>query len=274
MNIIAFINQKGGVGKSILSFNIGTMLSFNKKKVLFIDLDAQSTLTDMAIPSTVPYQATLFDVLKSKKDIKKAIVHTENYDILPGDIQIASLEHKLDKNVLKKILETVSNDYDYVILDCPPALGMMNITALYAADTIISVVKPDIVSTRGLSLLNQTIKNEVPGKTINAVVINQYKKRKISDLTIEIIKQDYPILSTVIRDTSALAEATSISKSIVEYRKENGCTIAKFFAAVMDYHRKYNEDLQLKEYPYLENAIKSGKLKIVSMKGSPRFRKA
>lgn len=221
MSIIAFINQKGGVGKSILSFNIGAMLSFNKKKVLFIDLDAQSTLTDMAIPSTVPYQATLFDVLKSKMNIKKAIVHTENYDILPGDIQIASLEHKLDKNVLKKILEAVSNDYDYIILDCPPALGMMNITALYAADTIISVVKPDIVSTRGLSLLNQTIKNEVPGKTINAVVINQYKKRKISDLTIEIIKQDYPVLSTVIRDTSALAEAASISKSIVEYAKNS-----------------------------------------------------
>lgn len=221
MSIIAFINQKGGVGKSILSFNIGTMLSFNKKKVLFIDLDAQSTLTDMAIPSTVPYQTTLFDVLKSKMDIKKAIVHTENYDILPGDIQIASLEHKLDKNVLKEILEVVSNDYDYVILDCPPALGMMNITALYAADKIISVVKPDIVSTRGLSLLNQTIKNEVPGKTINAVVINQYKKRKISDLTIEIIKQDYPVLSTVIRDTSALAEAASISKPIVEYAKNS-----------------------------------------------------
>lgn len=221
MSIIAFINQKGGVGKSILSFNIGAMLSFNKKKVLFIDLDAQSTLTDMAIPSTVPYQATLFDVLKSKKDIKKAIVHTENYDILPGDIQIASLEHKLDKNVLKKILEAVSNDYDYIILDCPPALGMMNITALYAADKIISVVKPDIVSTRGLSLLNQTIKNEVPGKTINAVVINQYKKRKISDLTIEIIKQDYPVLNAVIRDTSALAEAASISKSIVEYAKNS-----------------------------------------------------
>ena len=221
MSIIAFINQKGGVGKSILSFNIGAMLSFNKKKVLFIDLDAQSTLTDMAIPSTVPYQATLFDVLKSKMDIKKAIVHTENYDILPGDIQIASLEHKLDKNVLKKILEVVSNDYDYIILDCPPALGMMNLTALYAADKIISVVKPDIVSTRGLSLLNQTIKNEVPGKTINAVVINQYKKRKISDLTIEIIKQDYPVLNTVIRDTSALAEAASISKSIVEYAKNS-----------------------------------------------------
>lgn len=221
MSIIAFINQKGGVGKSILSFNIGAMLSFNKKKVLFIDLDAQSTLTDMAIPSTVPYQTTLFDVLKSKMDIKKAIVHTENYDILPGDIQIASLEHKLNKNVLKEILEAVSNDYDYIILDCPPALGMMNITALYAADKIISVVKPDIVSTRGLSLLNQTIKNEVPGKTINAVVINQYKKRKISDLTIEIIKQDYPVLSTVIRDTSALAEAASISKSIVDYAKNS-----------------------------------------------------
>nr|DAW76936.1 MAG TPA: ParA [Caudoviricetes sp.] len=221
MSIIAFINQKGGVGKSILSFNIGAMLSSFNKKILLVDLDAQSTLTDMAIPSTIPYQATLFDVLKSKCDINKAIVHTDNYDILPGDIQIASLENKLNKNILKDVLEPISNDYDYIILDCPPALSMMNITALYAADKIISVVKPDIVSTRGLSLLNQTIKKEVPGKNINAVVINQYKKRKISDLTIEIIKQDYPVLSTVIRDTSVLAESASISKSIVDYAKNS-----------------------------------------------------
>lgn len=221
MSIIAFINQKGGVGKSILSFNIGAMLSSFNKKILLVDLDAQSTLTDMAIPSTIPYQATLFDVLKSKCDINKAIVHTDNYDILPGDIQIASLENKLNKNILKDVLEPISNDYDYIILDCPPALSMMNITALYAADKIISVVKPDIVSTRGLSLLNQTIKKEVPGKNINAVVINQYKKRKISDLTMEIIKQDYPVLSTVIRDTSVLAESASISKSIVDYAKNS-----------------------------------------------------
>lgn len=221
MSIIAFINQKGGVGKSILSFNIGAMLSSFNKKILLVDLDAQSTLTDMAIPSTISYQATLFDVLKSKCDINKAIVHTDNYDILPGDIQIASLENKLNKNILKDVLEPISNDYDYIILDCPPALSMMNITALYAADKIISVVKPDIVSTRGLSLLNQTIKKEVPGKNINAVVINQYKKRKISDLTIEIIKQDYPVLSTVIRDTSVLAESASISKSIVDYAKNS-----------------------------------------------------
>ena len=221
MSIIAFINQKGGVGKSILSFNIGAMLSSFNKKILLVDLDAQSTLTDMAIPSTISYQATLFDVLKSKCDINKAIVHTDNYDILPGDIQIASLENKLNKNILKDVLEPISNDYDYIILDCPPALSMMNITALYAADKIISVVKPDIVSTRGLSLLNQTIKKEVPGKNINAVVNNQYKKRKISDLTIEIIKQDYPVLSTVIRDTSVLAESASISKSIVDYAKNS-----------------------------------------------------
>lgn len=221
MSIIAFINQKGGVGKSILSFNIGAILSSFNKKILLVDLDAQSTLTDMAIPSTISYQATLFDVLKSKCDINKAIVHTDNYDILPGDIQIASLENKLNKNILKDVLEPISNDYDYIILDCPPALSMMNITALYAADKIISVVKPDIVSTRGLSLLNQTIKKEVPGKNINAVVINQYKKRKISDLTIEIIKQDYPVLNTLIRDTSVLAESASISKSIVDYAKNS-----------------------------------------------------
>ena len=99
---------------------------------------------------------------------------------------------------------------------------MMNIAALYATDKIISVIKPDIVSTRGLTLLNQTIINEVPGKTINAVIINQYKKRKISELTAQLMKQEYPVLlDTLVRDTSVLSESASISQSVVDYAKNS-----------------------------------------------------
>ena len=112
MSIIAFINQKGGVGKSILSFNIGAILSFNKKKVLFIDLDAQSTLTDMAIPSTVPYQATLFDVLKSKMDIKKAIVQAEHNSKYVHKSWIVIPEEK--KKLIQDKYTNILNEIKYV----------------------------------------------------------------------------------------------------------------------------------------------------------------
>ena len=221
MSIIAFINQKGGVGKSILSFNIGAYLASTGKKVLFVDLDAQATLTDLTIPNE-EYQLSLNDVLYNKNiKIQDAIVHTDKYDVLPSIINMANIDSKLKKDSLDKVLDPLRSQYDYIILDCPPALGMMNIAALYATDKIISVIKPDIVSTRGLTLLNQTIINEVPGKTINAVIINQYKKRKISELTAQLMKQEYPVLDTLVRDTSVLSESASISQSIVDYAKNS-----------------------------------------------------
>lgn len=221
MSIIAFINQKGGVGKSILSFNIGAYLASIGKKVLFVDLDAQATLTDLTIPNE-EYQLSLNDVLYNRSiKVQDAIVHTDKYDVLPSIINMANIDSKLKKDSLDKVLDPLRSQYDYIILDCPPALGMMNIAALYATDKIISVIKPDIVSTRGLTLLNQTIINEVPGKAINAVIINQYKKRKISELTAQLMKQEYPVLDTLVRDTSVLSESASISQSVVDYAKNS-----------------------------------------------------
>ena len=217
MSIIAFINQKGGVGKSLLSFNIGVILASQNKKVLFVDLDAQSTLTDFAIPNE-EYNLTLFDLLKRKNvKVQDVIVHTEKYDIIPVNIEVANPNLKIEKDTLDRILNPVKGDYDYIVIDCPPNLSMINIAALYATDRIISVVKPDIVSTRGLNLLQNTINNEVSGKSIDAVIVNQYRKRKISDLTIQIIKQDFPLLDSIVRDTSALSESASVSQAIIDY---------------------------------------------------------
>jgi CobQ/CobB/MinD/ParA nucleotide binding domain protein len=90
-----------------------------------------------------------------------------------------------------------------------------------AADTIISIIKPDIVSSRGLSLLTDTLSQVKPGKTIDAVIVNQYKRRKISDLTTELMRQDFNVLNTVIRDSSVIAESASIGKDIVEYANKS-----------------------------------------------------
>ena len=126
------------------------------------------------------------------------------HNIIPGSIELTNLYGKdISANKLKASLEAITG-YDYVILDCPPALGIININALMAADTIISIIKPDIVSSRGLSLLTDTLNQVKPGKTIDAVIVNQYKRRKISDLTTELMRQDFNVLSTIIRDSYVL----------------------------------------------------------------------
>lgn len=219
MKTIAFINQKGGVGKSICAFNIGAILSkvFNKK-VLFIDLDPQATLTDFVNPESI--NGSSYELFTKTKN-NYHIISGEAYDIIPGSIELTNLYGKdISANKLKANLEAI-NGYDYIILDCPPALGIININALMAADTIISIIKPDIVSSRGLSLLTDTLNQVKPGKAIDAVIVNQYKRRKISDLTTELMRQDYNVLNTVIRDSSVIAESASIGKDIVEYANKS-----------------------------------------------------
>lgn len=220
MKTIAFINQKGGVGKSICALNIGAFLAKEYgKKVLFIDLDAQSTLTDLVVPG-IEFEGGTYDLFTKNKN-SYTIITGNGYDIIPSTIDLVNLDSKdISASKLKDRLSSITG-YDYIILDCPPSLGIININALTAANVIISIIKPDIVSSRGLSLLNNTLLKVDKRKKIDAVIINQYKRRKISDLTIELIKQDYRVLNTLIRDTSALSESASIAKDIIDYNTNN-----------------------------------------------------
>lgn len=217
MKTISIINQKGGVGKSVLAFNIGSVLQKKyNKKVLFIDLDPQTSLTDFILPD-LRDNLTAYDLI-TKPNIKigNTITTTDTgYSIIPSDIRLGAI-NKLKVSSLKNYLKNC-NGYDYCIIDCSPYLNELAKNAIMAADSIISVIKPDLVSSRGLALLESTIKMLDPKKSISAVVVNQYRKRKISDLTIEVMKANYPILNSIIKDRAVIAESASLAKDIIEY---------------------------------------------------------
>lgn len=217
MKTISIINQKGGVGKSVLAFNIGSILQkYYDKKVLFIDLDPQSSLTDFIVLNASE-SSTAYDLFtKPKTSIRNTTATTDTgYNIIPSDIRLGTI-NKLKLTGLKNYLKNCT-DYDYCIIDCSPYLNELTKNAIMAADSIISVIKPDLVSSRGLALLESTIKMLDPEKSISAVVVNQYRKRKISDLTIEVMKSNYPILNSIIKDRAVIAESASLAKDIIEY---------------------------------------------------------
>ena len=217
MKTIAIINQKGGVGKSVIAFNIGSILQKNyDKKVLFIDLDPQASLTDFIVPN-IDDNSTAYDLFtKPTASIRNTTIKTDtNYNIIPSDIRLSTIFKQktlLLKNYLKNCI-----DYDYCIIDCAPSISVLTKNAIMAADSIISVIKPDLVSSRGLALLESTINMLDPEKSISAVIVNQYRKRKISDLTIEVMKANYPILNSIIKDRAVIAESSSLAKDIIEY---------------------------------------------------------
>lgn len=217
MKIISIVNQKGGGGKSVVAFNIGAILTNEyNKKVLFVDFDPQSTLTNFVAPNGVegPY---MFDLMRSDKiRVKETIVRTDDgYSIIPSDIRLSYIKN-INSRSLKKLLQGVTG-YDYCIIDSPPALSILTINAIAAADCILSVVKPDLVSARGVVLLESIIKTKLPRKAISGVIINQYDQRKISNLTIETLRKSYPVLNSIIKDRAVIAESASMSKDIIEY---------------------------------------------------------
>ena len=217
MKTLSIINQKGGVGKSVIAFNIGSILQKKyNKKVLFIDLDPQSSLTDFIAPNGTKNH-TIYDLItKTAPKINNNLFKTDTeYNIIPSDIRLSTI-NKLNATALKKLLKNI-NGYDYCIIDCSPSISVLNMSAIAAADSIISVIKPDLVSARGLALINSTIKKIDPNKSISAVIVNQYKRRKISDMTIEVIKESYPLLNNIIKDRAVIAEAASLAQDIIEY---------------------------------------------------------
>lgn len=220
--VLSFINQKGGVGKSVCSFNIGVALQdLYKKRVLFIDFDPQSSLTDLIVDNPDDVVFTIYDVLKNKESFEEAIFESDNgYSVIPSSISLTDYESVKKAGKLLTIINEIKETglYDYIIVDCPPSLNILSVNALIATDYIVCVVKPDLVSTKGIALLNKTI-HELEVKAPLYLIVNQYKKRKLADLTVQMLKDDYKVFNTVIRDTAVISESASLSQNVFSYRK-------------------------------------------------------
>ena len=167
--VIAITNQKGGVGKTTTTVNLGVGLAQEGKRVLLIDADPQGSLTlslGFKNPDTLDVSlATVMDALIRDVEPEPGmgiIHHDEGIDLLPSNIELSGVETRLINTmsrefVLKSYLDTVRNRYDYILIDCMPSLGMMTINALVAADSIIIPSQPSYLSTKGLNLLLQSV---------------------------------------------------------------------------------------------------------------------
>ena len=167
--VIALTNQKGGVGKTTTAVNLGVSLAQQGKKVLLIDADAQANLTmSLGLNRPDDLQVTLSTIMQDIIDDKSVDVvqgilhHGEGVDLLPSNIELSGFEVRLinamsRERVLKTYVNEVKKDYDYVLIDCMPSLGMITINALAAADSVVIPTQPHYLSAKGLELLLRSV---------------------------------------------------------------------------------------------------------------------
>ena len=193
--VIALTNQKGGVGKTTTAFNLGVSLVQQGKKVLLIDADAQANLT-MALgynrPDDIPItlSTVMQNIIDDKTlDVSQGIIHhSEGVDLLPSNIELSGFEVRIinamsRERVLKTYVNEVKKNYDYVLIDCMPSLGMITINALAAADSVIIPTQPHYLSAKGLELLLRSVsmvKRQInPKLRIDGILMTMVMPRSI-----------------------------------------------------------------------------------------------
>ncbi|EOH72186.1 MULTISPECIES: ParA family protein [Enterococcus] len=229
--IISVANQKGGVGKTTTTVNLGACLAYDGKKVLLIDSDAQGNATSGLGVRKPDVKQDIYDVLVNEVPIKETIIKTsrENLSIVPATLQLAGAEIELTSMMaresrLKSALAEVSDDYDFILVDCPPSLGHLTINAFTASDAILIPVQCEYYALEGLSQLLNTVrlvqKHFNPGLEIEGVLLTMYDAR--TNLGAEVVEEvrryfQEKVYDTIIPRNVRLSEAPSHGKPIIDY---------------------------------------------------------
>lgn len=229
--IIAIANQKGGVGKTTTSVNLSACLAYLGKKVLLVDIDPQGNASSGVGVNKGEVDQCIYDVLIDDVPVKDIIVETkvENLHIVPATISLAGAEIELVSTIsrevrLKRSLEEVSPYYDYVIIDCPPSLGLLTINSLTASDAIIIPVQCEFYALEGLSQLLSTIrlvqKHLNKNLAIDGVLLTMFDAR--TNLGIQVIEEvkkyfQDKVYKTIIPRNVRLSEAPSHGEPIIIY---------------------------------------------------------
>ena len=237
--IIALVNQKGGVGKTTSTINIGAGLALKGKRVLLIDLDPQASLTMSLGQDASQSDRTAYEVLVGDLDIQKAIIKLDGYDLVPCDARLLTIENGKEKRLLQRGLASVAGMYDYILIDCRPILGNLMLNALTACNEVYIPVQAEFLALAGLAQLTNTIaivkQSLNPDIKITGVIITRYKARtKLSKEVYNKAKEIYPqaIFKTPIRDAVDVAEAPTAGTDIFHYNKRsNG---AKDYLNIVD----------------------------------------
>lgn len=235
--VISIANQKGGVGKSTTVYNLGAGLALEGKKVLLLDVDPQGDLTKMLgqrKPHDLPL--TLANVMNdvvsgaTPRGHPEIMHHHEGFDFVPGNRSLSAVEVGLvnvmsRETVLRQYVDSVKRDYDYVLLDCRPSLGMLVINALSASDYVLVPVQADYLAAEDMTELVgtvQSIKRQInPKLKIGGVFLTMANETNFRKDIVATVKQSFgkhlPVLDTVIPATVRLAEISTANKSIFQH---------------------------------------------------------
>ena len=244
--IISLVNQKGGVGKTTSSINLASSLAFLGKKVLLVDLDSQGNATTGVGINKGDIDKSIYDVLIDKCLIQEAIVHTKykRFDCIPATINLAGIDIELIEKSreepnfvkgaqLKSKLDTIKDNYDFVIIDCPPSLGIITTNALTASDSVIIPVQCEFFALEGIMQLLNTImmaqKTLNPSLDIEGVLLTMLDSRtNLGFEVVEDIRKYFKerVYNTIIPRLIRLTEAPSHGKPIVAYDSKSKGTEA------------------------------------------------
>ena len=221
--VIAIANQKGGVGKTTTAINLSACLAESGQYVLMIDFDPQGNATSGVGLEKEYLDKTVYELLVENSNIEECIVKgvQKNLDVLPSDVDLAGAEIELLNSpskdmLLKKQLDFIKDKYDFVIIDCPPALGLLTINALTAADTVVVPIQCEYYALEGLSQILKTInlvqKKLNPNLELEGVVFTMYDAR--TNLSLEVVENvknnlNKKVYKTIIPRNIRLAEAPS-----------------------------------------------------------------
>ena len=243
--IIAITNQKGGVGKTTTALSLIGALRLRGCRVLGVDLDPQGSL-GFSAGLDIENTDTIYDVLKGQKKIDDVIIETEIGDFLPSNILLSTAELEFNmpsrEFLLRDRLVRIADDYDYIIIDTPPALGVLTVNAYVAAQGLIIPMAPEILSLLGISQLCDTVETVRryynPNLEVMGILLNRYSPRLVLNREVEDMVQDVArkldtkVFRNKIHASVAIAEAPAHGESVLTYSP--GSKSARDYLGLLD----------------------------------------